>query len=149
LWIVRDVKITGSAHGFYIASGGTIKFANIDFGACSSSHAYVDAGGILTAIGSYAVSGNAARHITVVNGVAAINGVTITYSNSPAFSLQNVYAGGAGLVNLISVTFTNGDTVTGTRYRAENNDAIFTNGGGASYLPGSVAGSTNAGGVYA
>ncbi|MBN8957760.1 MAG: DUF2793 domain-containing protein [Rhizobiales bacterium] len=149
LWIVRDVKITGSSHGLYIASGGTIKFANIDFGACGSSHAYVDAGGILTAIGSYAVSGNAARHVTVVNGVAAINGVTITYSNSPAFSLQNLYAGGAGLVNIISVTFTNGGTVTGTRYRAENNGAIFTNGGSASYLPGSVAGTTSAGGVYA
>jgi hypothetical protein len=47
------------------------------------------------------------------------------------------------------VTFTNGGTVTGTRYRAENNGAIFTNGGGASYLPGSIAGTTSAGGVYA
>ena len=49
---------------------------------------------------------------------------------------------------LHAMTFTNGGTVTGTRYSASSNGVIFTNSGGASYLPGNSAGSTATGGQY-
>ena len=46
------------------------------------------------------------------------------------------------------MTFTNGATVTGTRYSVTNNGVVFTNGGGATYLPGNAAGSSANGGQY-
>jgi hypothetical protein len=47
------------------------------------------------------------------------------------------------------MSFVNAAAVTGSRYSAGHNGVIFSNGGGASYLPGSSAGNTGSGGVYA
>jgi hypothetical protein len=46
------------------------------------------------------------------------------------------------------MTFTNGGTVTGQRYNVAANGVIFTNGGGANYLPGNAAGASATGGQY-
>jgi hypothetical protein len=47
------------------------------------------------------------------------------------------------------MTFTNGGTVTGTRYNCDLNGIMDTGGGGANYVPGNAAGATATGGQYA
>ena len=103
----------------------------------------------LEAIGNYAVSGNAAYHVlSQLRGIVLLTGRTVTFSNSPAYSGHFVNCALAlSLARVDGMTFTNGATVTGARYNVDNNGVIFTNGAGASYLPGNAAG-TSSNGLY-
>jgi HK97 family phage major capsid protein len=63
-----------------------------------------------------------------------------------AVSAFFAYSSNAALVHAFGHTFSG--SATGTRYLANGNAVVFTNGGGASYLPGNAAGSTATGGQY-
>jgi hypothetical protein len=94
------------------------------------------------------VSGGAIIHAAALsNSVVALHGTTETFSNSPAFTYY-AYANVNASLYVDAMTFTNGGTVTGTRYLANNNGIIYAGGGGATYLPGSIAGAVNEGGRY-
>jgi hypothetical protein len=72
--------------------------------------------------------------------------LTATLSGAPAFSSQFAFADRLGFITNANVVYSG--SATGTRYVANSNAVINTNGGGASYFPGSVAGSTATGGQY-
>jgi hypothetical protein len=145
-WRIEALKGTG-AIGLRASNGGIIKFANVDFGTFTGYHIFAEAFSRILATGSYGVSGSAQVH-ALANGAVQLDGATITFSNTPAFSLAFAYANLAASIRAVSMTFTNGGTVTGSRYFAGGNAAIFVNGAGASYLPGNSAGSTSTGGQY-
>lgn len=148
-WQVNNLKVAAgtSGSGLVIKNGGTIKFSGVEFGTCASYHIICYPSSSVKATGNYSVSGNAQYHIAA-DGYVDVSNTTITYSNTPAFSGANMLANRGGIVDCFGMTFTNGATVTGTRYSAGQNGVIFTNSGGASYIPGSVAGSTATGGQY-
>ncbi len=150
VWDIRDLKVQTATSGHCLsAQGAILRFGNLNFGACAESHLFTRAQAQILAIGNYAVSGNANAHIGN-QGLSFINvaGRTVTFSNSPVFGGLFAHTAHAGVTWVFSMTFTNGNTVTGTRYLAEANGVIFTNGGGASYLPGSTGGSAATGGQY-
>jgi len=148
-WVVRDLKITTSAgHAMHAVNGGSIYFSNIDFGDCAGYHLYAQAGGVLRALGSYRITGGAGIH-AAANGWIIISGVTVTYANSPAFSVANFLVGRGGVLECFSMTFVNGGTVTGQRYIAVHCGVIFTStGGSATYVPGNAAGTVVTGAQY-
>ncbi|MDB5502814.1 MAG: hypothetical protein JWR89_2716, partial [Tardiphaga sp.] len=149
VWRVQDVKITTSAGNALSATGGgTIRFQNIEFGAVAGYHIFAGPSSNVVALGGYAVSDGAQYHIAA-NGYVSLAGMTVSYSGAPAFSGANILAGRGGVVDCFGMSFVNAAAVTGSRYAALHNGVIFSNGGGASYLPGSSAGSTASGGVFA
>ena len=150
VWDIKDLKLVNSSGNGLRAIGSYLRFSNLDFGACTAQHISAQDDGVVEAIGNYAVSGNSTIHFGgSTRGVFKANARTITFSNSPAFSNAFVHVGiGAGLARVDSMTFTNGGTVTGQRYNVAANGVIFTNGGGANYLPGNAAGASATGGQY-
>lgn len=92
---------------------------------------------------------NCASFINVDNGGRFIwQSGTLIYLGAPTFSLAGCLNDG-GRINMGSMTFTNGGTVTGTRFSVTNNGVISTGtSGSATYLPGTVSGTTSFGGVY-
>ncbi|AYO83568.1 hypothetical protein EBB05_15695 [Methylobacterium brachiatum] len=75
----------------------------------------------------------------VIGGVVTMNSApnfTQTFANALSGVIQA--ASGAGFIG----------SATGTRYYSAANGIINTNGGGANFFPGSVAGSTALGGQY-
>jgi hypothetical protein len=151
-WKIRDFKLTASSGGAGLTISGAqsnVEYQNLDFGTTATWHVNPTLGGTVTATGNYAVSGSATGHIIAnLNGVADLRSRTITYSNSPAFSFANFTATTLGVIVCNGMTFTNGGTVTGTRYSISGNSDINTSGSGATYIPGSVAGTTTTGGQY-
>jgi hypothetical protein len=144
VWDIKDLKVQTTTSGNALdVDNAVVRFGNLDFGTTASggSHLRARNSGKLTALSNYAVSGNAAAHINS-NGQALIDvqGRTITFSNSPAFSSATVLCTFAAHVFVFSMTFTNGATVTGTRYNVARGGIVFTNGGGASYIPGNASG---------
>jgi len=120
---------------------------NMDFGACSGSHLDVQGGSHLYRLHDYTISGGAACHLDVSNsGIIETYGHTVTITGAPAFSVAFVESLVLGAVIDAGVTYTG--AATGPRYLVEDNGVIATFGGGASYFPGDVAGSTARGGQY-
>lgn len=153
-WVIRDLKIqtTTSGNSLHASGGGSdIDFTNLDFGACAGAQVYATVYAKIKATGNYAVSGGTSVGGAHVNpdfgGIVDIGLRTITFSNSPSITTFAKARGAGSNLIAFSNTFTNGGTVTATRYTSDFG-YIFTNGGGASYFPGGSAGSVSNGGVY-
>lgn len=123
---------------------GQVDFAN---GNSGNSQIYVTYGGTVVVSGPYSISAGAVQHVTAGTlGSFISSGVTVTLTGTPAFSGQFVQAN-FGFAGMDGMTFVG--SATGQRYSANNNGVIYVAGAGASYFPGSIAGSTSNGGIYA
>lgn len=143
-----ELRTTTAGSCLHAQTGGTISVgASVRFGVAANYHMYVEANGTIKIAASYTISGSAGVHWTALaNGIIQAFGNTVTLSGTPAFSAAFAFAGRASLIECYGMTFSG--SATGTRYISGENSLIFTNAGGASYLPGSVAGSTSNGGLY-
>ena len=149
-WDIKDLKIQTTTSGYclFAQNGSAIRFGNLDFGACAGNHIVAQYGGAsITAISNYKISGGAGAHAEVAAGVVSLQGRTVTLSGTPAFSYTFANAWRGGLLVADFMTFSG--SATGSRYSATMNGVIVVGGGGASYFPGSSAGSASAGGQYA
>lgn len=146
-WTVKDFKAAAAAtRGINAEDNAVVLFSNIVFAGATSAILRATVGGQVRAIGNFNVEGNAA-FLWVCGPLGQIDtsSRTITFANSPAFSTATAYADTLSSLSLFTMTFTNGGSVTGKRYQANNNGVINTNGGGANYVPGNSAGSTSNG----
>jgi len=145
--IIKDLKVitTTTGYSFLSQDYGVINFTNINFGASAYEHLST-ANGAIEATGNYTISGGARRHVSNFAGQVRIQNRTVTTTGTPAWSIEGVLSQG-GVVYINGNTYA-GTGATGTRYLANNNGVIYTNSGGATYLPGSVAGSVATGGQY-
>ena len=149
-WVVKGFKLatTTSGHALYCGKDSLISHANMDFGSCVNRHMSGDGGTIIWTTG-YTVSGGADYHMLADHGGTVRTGggsTTVTLTGTPAFSGAFAYAVRLGEIYATNVTYSG--SATGTRYSISKNAVADTNGGGANYFPGSVAGSTATGGQY-
>lgn len=148
---LQGLKLTSSASVacINVDYGATITLTNnMDFGACAlGHHVYVHGGYFISSIAE-TISGTAAgaHYYSSSNGYLNCQSATWTASGSISLGFFAIASGGG-----VIYAFANSSsgTFTGTRYYAALNGTINTNGGGANYFPGNVAGSTATGGQYA
>ena len=135
----------GSAVYSY-AFGSYVQFGNVQFGTCVGPHVYAIEGNA-EAYSNYTINGVAPAHWEAQQGgLVRCVGLTITLTGTPAFSSWFAVADQAGNVSVPSNTFSG--AATGARYSVTLNGIMYTSGGGATYLPGSVAGSVATQGQY-
>lgn len=149
--------------GFNVSGTGTgVELIDISWGACAT-HLAVTQGAVVSLghnmiINGNANGGNAAMpsgwHIYMqANSILQPNN-----SNLPNLNINGAYGGqaggGFGFVNALSfgelfyTGFSGFANWGGIKYGVQGNAILNTHGGGASYLPGSVAGSVSTGGQY-
>lgn len=132
--------------GLYAASGGVILFQNIFFNVAGVAQLFAEVGGFLRTSGGYTINNSAPSHIKAQDGgVVSIVGVNISVVGTPAFPTAFAYSY-TGVINAPASLYSGG--ATGPRYYVDMNGAIKTNGAGANFFPGSIAGAVNAGGQY-
>jgi hypothetical protein len=155
-WSLHGVKVAGTSsnRGIYVVGpGAKLDIGEIDFGTTDLRHMEVAFQGQITTSGNLFVSGNTGVGFWAGRqGSIFLSGKTITYLANVTYANRNWSASEQGWIDGYSMTFVLGSfTVTGPRYFVGNLGGIFTNGGGASYIPGSSAGSGNGvnGAVYA
>lgn len=144
-WNISNLKIAAtSGAAVYSKANSLVRLNNIDFGQCSR-HMLAHQGGIIEIAGNYKVSGGATNHMTIWDGgIIQANGITVTFStNTTNFSDAYLYAN-TGVAIVGGCTFINKNYVTGKQFTIELN--AVANGASASYLPGTVAGTTASGG---
>lgn len=143
-----EIRTTTSGSAISNQAGHVEIHTGMRFGAVATAMIFVRRGGLVVATDNYTVAGNAQRRVLVrEHGVYIEDARTITYSGTPAFSAANVDATSGGVVS--SASSTQSGAATGTRYAVALNAIISTAGGGATFYPGNVAGTTATGGQYA
>ncbi len=134
--------------GLYAFNNSSIQYQNVIFGACSFGHVVASANCLIESAGQpFTIAGSAPQSILAQFGsTIVIVGSTVTLTGTPAFSNYFASAQACGILQANGVTFVG--SATGTRYSVQTNGVILTGGGGANYLPGSLAGSAITGGQY-
>ncbi len=147
LWF-GGFKLTGAGVGVVVASGSMAYiYGKMEYASATSAHLNCSSGGKIYIISAYTISGSAPVHMSASdNGYISAAGLTITISNTPAWSAAFVYATGLALLSVYSNTY-NGAS-TGTRYYGTTNSVIYVAGAAATYLPGDSAGAVNTGAQY-
>jgi hypothetical protein len=151
--VVLSTSGSAPGNGYAIQSRGVANVlvsAGVNFGACYAGHCSSNAGNIVLN-NNYTISGSSPNHfqIQIGGGIITTNLLTpqtVTLVGTPAFSNAFAAISCPGQIASHGVTWSGG--ATGTRYSAILNGTITTNGSGASYFPGSIAGVTSSGGQY-
>lgn len=138
--VVRDVLLTGASNGLRAINGGRIEYTNIVFGSIVGAHLYAD-GGFIEQTGACFIVQGAAQHISVRNGRYTSASATTLLANVTVTNFVKCSMG--GYLRAVGATYPVGAyAVTGQRYLAEYSASIDTNGGGASFFPGSTSGAS-------
>jgi hypothetical protein len=124
--------------------------ASMVFGACAGvAHMAAQFYAYISADVAYSITGSCGRHLYAESAtIYCGNARTITITGTPAFATAFAVCLTGGLITTAGNTYS-GAVGTGTRYTVSLNGVINTFGGGASYFPGTIAGSTATGGQYA
>jgi hypothetical protein len=136
-----------------LAAPGTIQLEAMEFAGVPAG-TYVAAinlsapGAKILLAGPTAISGSMPAWISAVAPGSYVQAYahTVTLSNAPVWDWVGANAGRMAYVLLANLTFSG--AATGSRYSSIEGSIIHTGGGGASYLPGSTAGSVGTGGQY-
>lgn len=153
---VRGIRFTGTFNG---EAGSAITAVNnksititgnCTFANTAGRHIYC-LQGLVNINSSYSITGGGVCHyIAFIGGkiVNAVSGVTITLTGTPAFAAAFVFADRCAVINIPTALVTFSGSATGTRYSVAGNAVINSGGGGATYFPGNVSGTTATGGQY-
>lgn len=139
--------IAASGSGIRCENGNEVSFTGIDFNTATNAHIFVSNGGTVECAGNYTISGGALHHIlatenSLVDYVAAL---TVTLTANVTFSTSTVRLRNSSVASIDStlVTWSLGAfTVTGTRFTVTELSVLNTNGGAATYIPGTIAGTS-------
>jgi len=150
--ILAGFKIVpaGSATAIVIAEGGRLLINGaMEYAGGSALHIQASRAAALVITADYTISGNATSHINAINNsIVTVTGRTITLTGSPVFS------GGFMKSDRLATMVVNGNTFSGStgasskRYATTKGGLIDTGGGGASYFPGTTAGTDDGTGIY-
>jgi hypothetical protein len=147
--LVSGVTIVGG--GLLSQNGGIIQIGpGVVFGAFAGGiHINSNGPGSQIQINSnYTVNGVASNHMVASVGGLVINSAASTVTCSGTLPFTTFAIANAGTLWVPGLTIS-GSGVSGARYVASMLGVLWTNGGGANYFPGTVAGSTVNGGQYA
>jgi hypothetical protein len=149
VWTLAYHKITSSTAARDLVNCYFSKIAiyNMNFGSCNGGHHLSLFGSSANFSGNWTISGGGASHMALVDSIVNIGGRTCTLTGTPVFTWTLFAVSGTSYLSAFSFTYSGSST--GQRYIAYYNGVINGTGGGASYLPGNTAGTTNNGGIYA
>jgi len=139
--------VSTSGHGIYATSAAIVNWSNMEFGATALAHMQAYAASRIRGTGNYTCSGSAPQHfLAQIGGIIEVTNGVVTITGTPNFS--DCFALANNIAQIICAGLTFSGSATGKRYNVIANSLINTGGGGATYLPGSVAGTTSTGGQY-
>lgn len=146
---LKGLKFTTTTSGWAVVStrSSITTLNKVEFGACVGGHMYLDTLGTINASGDYAINGSAPVHVQSSGGSILFWQRTVTLTGTPAFSTAFILA--SSMANIFWGGGSFSGTATGKRYEITLNSVVNSSGGGTSYYPGSVAGTTATGGQYA
>lgn len=149
-YYIQGIKLqtTGALAYALTSRFATIKFGKLVFDTGFTNQISALENGLIQSIDDYSITGAATRHIYATKyGIVNLTGTTTLQMWGTLAFTNFVDVREISYLNASGATITGG-TITGKRYYATMNSVINTNGGGANFFPGDVAGSTASGAQY-
>lgn len=147
---IQGLKLSGSGFACaHVKNGAYLKTTGKnEWGSAGGHRMQAESGGAIDAFAAETVSGTVAgsHYSAGIGGVINCSGAVWTASGT---ATQGQFAGAGTCGVIFAFSNSSSGTFVGLRYNASLNGVITTNGGGASYFPGSIAGTTATGGQYA
>jgi hypothetical protein len=146
--------VTGDPSGVLDCQSGYMIASNMRFGNCAGCHIAAYTIGNLLMSGTFTIAGSAPIHpYAYESGICNNNlpvsvGVNLVVASAVTFSTAFALATDLGVIRPVYNSISGAANVTGQKYVAQSNGVIETGGAGASYLPGTVAGTTATTGQY-
>nr|WP_278434128.1 DUF2793 domain-containing protein [Brucella anthropi] len=145
---VRGVKVSGGSGLIVATDRSNIEISSVEVGACSFYQLYAVNNSSISVSDNLSVSGGArALFCASSNGVIYCSNRQVTIKNALSYSVGTCFSNN-GSVILTGSAWTGAAFVSGPRYLANITGLIYTEGGGANFIPGSSAGSVTTGGLY-
>ena len=150
-WVLDGFKLTNTAASssdlIRCFNAAVLYVRNVELGATSRYQIQVNTGALAFIDGPITISGSAYCFASAqATGMLQFaNTPVVTLTGTPAFSYSFVYATTGGFCYLVA---TYSGAATGKRYDVGLNAVVSIAGGGATYLPGNVTGTTATGGQY-
>jgi hypothetical protein len=148
---LQNFRLSSTSAGALVVNSGVgrVRVSNLVFHTATTA-AHMNASGTaasIVAFGNYSITGGGTAHMDAIyGGQILVNNVTVTNTGTPNISSAFVFSWRAAAVDGFNTVWSG--SATGPRYTAIENGVIITVGGGASFFPGNVAGSTATGGQY-
>ena len=150
---IRGFRIAAngaSKGGVVVAGRGTVTCAAIEAAGGSSGYcgfyATQSEGARIIVTTGQTITGSMSAYLSSTGGVIQMHAIPVTLVNAPTFSWGFAQCSSMGLILATGASFSG--AASGLRYAVAMNSVISTGGGGASFFPGSVAGTTTTGGLY-
>lgn len=141
---ISGVKLVSNSVCLRVQSNAYIGISGkVEFGAATDFHIYHDTSSTVEILADYIISGGALIHWFSVTAKLSCTSRTITITGTPAFAWYFVWSSRGATIECHNNTFSG--AATGVRYLVDGGSLLYTNGAGASYLPGNVAGSVSGG----
>lgn len=136
---------SGNAYGLKALNGFKVTIGNnVRAGACSAAQFYAQIYGRIIFGTAINIVGGATSFVRCADqGYAALTGMTVTLTGTPAFSAATYVA--TGLSKIAAATVTYSGIATATRYTVDQSSVLDT-GGATTSVPGGTAGTTASGG---
>jgi hypothetical protein len=132
-----------SGSGVDASGPGAVTLENVNFGTILTTGISVSEYCTVTVGTNYTIAGNCLFHwIVTRQGTLICRLKTVTLTGTPAWGGGFLFATQGGMAEV------DGNTFSGSRWTVTTMALIDTAGGGATYLPGNVAGTTTAPGAY-
>jgi len=150
-WSNLEIGCANSgASGLQSSQNAVQDATNVTFGSCDGHNVINPTdGGHIDLDGGDSITGNSASFFIAQGTGAQVEAESQQINCSGSLTIS-FFANASFLsqINAPGLTFSGCTGVSGTRYVGTNNAVITTNGGGANYFPGTIAGSTSNGGIY-
>lgn len=152
IWTVAGFALNNTAATFCPNIGvyaGKLTVQNMQIGNSPTLVTTGQFGSLTIYAGTITVVGSGTVLFYASGGIIQTAGATVNFPSPVTYSSTTYGADTLGIIYAYSTTFGTPGNVTGVRYNVATNAIIQTFGGGATYLPGSIAGSASTGGIYA
>jgi hypothetical protein len=129
--------------GVLVSGFAQVTVSNVNFGACAYGQMVANSSGRLGVGANITISGGSINALQAASQAAIqffAGATSLVITGTPAFSGAFAQVFDAGLLVISSSVTTITGSATGKRYTAEDTSLIDTDASGASYLPGSSAG---------
>lgn len=146
---LRNLQINATSAGAIESSDGAQVFlqGGIIFGGSPSAVLQASNGGQITVLGDFSTTFTTAGYwaFAYSGGVISCQNRTITFNNSPTFTQQFISALDLSTVDVYGAAWTNGGTVTATKFYVRGNSLLVNGSGTGAGLPGATAGTIASG----
>jgi hypothetical protein len=146
--LIEGFKFTGTTSTPINVADATVYLSGkVEFGSGLATHIIANPGALFNIDTDYTITGGGGYHIECNGGRVNHYGThTVTLTGTPAFAAAFILVRDQGNASVQTVTYSG--AATGKRYQAIRLGNLFTNGAGANYFPGNVAGEVLTGGQY-